>query len=367
MAIDYGELARAAASSTSARVFLQVGGGVLLLSLLLNVGLEIWKTSTGLQDKADYFGSIARVAIFGAILSAYPSIVTNIAYTINSLGTFDTASAGVEDLFLKRAFAFQEYIQKSTVEDSGTGFSIFDINKFRLGMLQFVTWLSFLFSLAIVYVLKHLQTFMLAVTINYGPLLIGAASVGGIFGNLALAWFWAFVELACWGVTMNILLQTLSTVPIELTNGVPEMWTEITVNVVYAICLLSVPAITSSLIRGLPMASIGQKGTMLAAAAITMATAKSSAAYTSLANGGGKLAYDKIMSRVRGGDPSSGGGTKASSGGTHTASGGSTSGRGDGGSGRSSAGGAGEKNVERAKSQRKNAAIQAAMKKRKGD
>jgi hypothetical protein len=295
-AFNLADLATAATTASSARTFLAVGGGVLLLSLLWHLALEVWRTVAGQQEKINYLTPIGRALVFAFLLGSYATIVTKILLVINSLGTLDGATGRAETLFLKRVLAFQK-----TVDASTTTFGFFSnltFDSMRVALTQFLTWISYLFTLALVYVLKHLQAFTLAAIINYGPVLLGFASLGGFFGNLALSWFWALVETACWGVTMNILLMTFDKVPITVADGAastPLFWTEITVNIVFAVAIASVPALTSSLIKGGSMASLGSKaagGVLIAggitAAAIRSAPARGQAAFSAAKDLAGK-------------------------------------------------------------------------------
>jgi len=284
--VDFAHFASVATTATSTRQFLTVGGGALALSLLWNEAVAIWRFVKGEAERIDWIGPIGRAVAFGVLLGGYAALVSNIMLVINSLGTFDTATGRAEALFLKRVLAFQKAVDSST-----TTFGFFanlTFDSVRVALTQFITWLSYLFTLALVYVLKHLQAFTLATIINYGPVLLGFASLGGFFGNLALSWFWALVEVSFWGVTMNILLVTFDKVPITVADGAstPLFWTEITVNLVYAIAVASVPAITSSLIKGHSIASLGTKASAgvliaggVAAAALRSAPSRGQAAY----------------------------------------------------------------------------------------
>ncbi|MFC1609856.1 hypothetical protein ACFL6C_02770 [Myxococcota bacterium] len=254
--LDFAELAHHAVSATSARGFLKVGGGILVVSLLLGVGRQIYKMLR--SEQPDFVEPIVRVVFFGFLLAFYGSVVTNIMFVVASFGSMNGAASHAELTFLQRFAVFERYLAERSGDDNF--FGGFSVEGLRIGLLQVVTFLSFWFTMAAIYVVKHVQTWTLAVVINFGPIMIGFGSLGGMFNVLAVSWFWALVEVSAWGVTMSVLLETLAGVPAAMPGEVPQMGRELMVNIVYAVSVLAVPMITSWLIRSHPAGYFGQAG-----------------------------------------------------------------------------------------------------------
>ena len=121
----------------------------------------------------------------------------------------------------------------------------------------------------ILVILQILQVFVLAVVIYFGKFLLAFAAIDKSFGRLAWNWFWALVDVTAWGVTVHMLLLTISNPlvgsmllsidygPIASSLGVPLVWVqEIVVSIVHIILLVLVPSITGALIAGSQMNSL---------------------------------------------------------------------------------------------------------------
>ncbi len=276
LSIDYVKLAELVTADTTARTFLTTGGGVLLASLLFNIGREVWAFNFGSSEKINWAGPVGRVIVFALLIASYHQIYNVLVAMITGLGSFSSASAKAEGLFTARMAAIQTEWNKATGDSLMN--SIFNLEALVLGLERVIVWLSFCFTYGIVYLLKHVQVFMLAVLLNVGPVLIGLASLGGVFNAFAISWLTATIETLFWGVTMNILLASFAMVAPAVVpasvgadgNTSPDLMRELVINMVYALSIASVPIITAQILRSQP-------GTALAARATGALTSMQSA------------------------------------------------------------------------------------------
>ncbi len=276
LAIDYVQLAKLVTRDTTARTFLTTGGGILALGLMYNLAREFLNFFMGTSERVNWAPPLARVFVFAALIFGYRQIYEVIVAMISGLGTFSSASAKAQSLFTGRMAAIQTAWNKTTGDSLLN--SVFNIDALVLGLSRIVVWLSFCFTYAVVYLLKHLQAFTLAVLLNVGPVLIGLASLGGIFNAFAVSWLTALIETLFWGVTMNILLTSFAlvapqvlppTVMADGSNG-PDLMRELVINIVYMMSIASVPIVTAQILRSQP-------GTALAARAVGALTSMQSA------------------------------------------------------------------------------------------
>lgn len=264
--VDILALASSDATRATIRRFLFTGGGILTLSLVFNTAKEFYSSFRG--GEPDYWTPIGRVVLFTMLLGAYSVFTSTTIGVVRSFGTFRSANVQIEKHFAERFENFALYVEKVHAASGMLG--MLSPRSLEQSVVHSVVTLSFVFTRALIYVLKHLQVFLLNTVIHFGPILLGFASLGGLFAPLALAWFWALIEVTAWGVTMQILVISFANVPI-ITPEVPDLWAELIINFIYAMCILSVPVITSSMIRSQPIAAIGQAGVAAIASAHTAA------------------------------------------------------------------------------------------------
>lgn len=265
--LDFATMAAKALTEPTTRSFLHVGGGCVALGLVLGTAKEIYEQLTG--GSPNFITPIARAVVFTALLASYSAVSSGIVGTVSLFGSVSTATGQVERAFYARFLAFEQHEAKASSDDSFL--SGLSATSLKLSLTQFLVKLSYAFTFSVVYVLKHIQSFMLSVAIAYGPILLGFAAISTFFNVLALSWFWALVEISAWGITMQILLGVMGRTNVAVVNGSPQLFQEMVQNVVYASLLLAVPAITSMMIRSQPASMAGQRAVSMASAGVFLA------------------------------------------------------------------------------------------------
>ncbi|MFH1810565.1 MAG: hypothetical protein ABIJ09_17620 [Pseudomonadota bacterium] len=283
------ELTRKAVTTTSLRTFLTAGGGVLVLSFLLASGQQVLALVSG--DRPQWQKPFARLGFFAFLLGSYTLIVPWTLSIVQSFGRLDESSQSVEQRFVDRYVQFQQIrdgLSRPPEDPDAAGttseswFPSLSMEGFKLSLMQWVTELTYVLTLALVFMLKHFQHYLLLVIINFGPVLIAFASLHPFFHVLAVSWFWSLVEVSAWGWTMQLLLQALAVVPERvgsLSGGMPTLAQHMMTNLTFTLLLVSVPVVTAMMIRGQSASSLGQRVAMvaLAGAAVSMSAMKNGA------------------------------------------------------------------------------------------
>lgn len=326
--INYIDFARHALTADDARRVWIAGGGVLVLALLVRVGREFYR-GLAQDDTPKMMRAVAPILVFAVLLFGYEQVVMRLIQLVDIMGSFDVAASKASTTFYNR---LEEFNQKILQETSDSWFSGFSFENLLLAGYQFLAFFSFLFVLAVVFVLKHIQAFTLALVIHIGPLMLGFGAFGGIMNTLVLSWFWTLVEVSAWGVTMTSVLDIMARLPPPQIQTVSAFASEMLINFVYGSVLLTIPLITSKLVRSYAMGEAS--GTMIKSAAALKAI-------DSLGTMPFTKAGEKAVNSIRGA------GSK-----------GGTSGGGGGG---------GSASPEAARSQRRHFAIRDAGQSRRGD
>jgi hypothetical protein len=282
-----------------------------------------------------------RAAIFAALLGSYVGLQSGIKYVVNQFGDMESSSQKVISMFVARweAFNSKAGVQKenegateedpSTVEQIGQVLSyLTPTNIFNL-FFNLITYISFLLVMAAIYILQKVQVFILAVAYGWGPICLGFAALHPFFNVLALSWFWTFVEVAAWGVSMEILLRTIAGIDSVIAEKMLSTYdsSEVVmtyadnffVNVVYIFMVFSVPAVTSMMIRSHSAASIGARALSVVGGGMASAAGTAGLAMASVGGSAGKglgSIAGKLLGRSGGKDEGSGSKESSSSGGT---------------------------------------------------
>jgi hypothetical protein len=152
-------------------------------------------------------------------------------------------------------------------------------------------------------------------------LMIAFGSWPGVTSRYLSSWLSALIETAAWGFVAKIFINLLTVnTQRSAEGGVTDanFFTYIGLNVLYAASLLSVPVITSSILRGSAGGGVSMAGMMGAAAATArgvkqMATSAGKGAASAAGNAG-----NTIMDRMNKGD--SGGGSSGAGGSSDSSS-----------------------------------------------
>lgn len=256
--INYFELAKAVTQTTSARYFFGGGLGALTLGIILQLTMSLYKTSTNQEQRINWEQILIEGAFFAVLIFNYSFVYELVLGTFQALGTFGSASHAANEIFERRMQVLKSIFDRET---GGAWTSM--LTGFGLALQRFVVQLSLYLTLAVIFTLKHLQAFMLALLLNIGPILLGFAMLGRFFRNFALSWFWTLVEVAFWGVAMNVLMQSFAMVapPNIADDGTVDssLMAELTLNFIYAITIGSVPIISAMFVRGQSGAMLSQK------------------------------------------------------------------------------------------------------------
>lgn len=248
--INLVSIAKDALTSSGERKILFAGLGVLTLALMFRVGREYYRGITS-PEPPNFIRPVAAIVVFAVLLLGYPVIVKRLLQTVDLLGAFDAASAKVSTNFYQRLYAYQQRILVNSSE--GGWFTSLSAENFKLGLAQFFTVCSYMFVQLVVYLLQHIQVFTLTLVVNVGPLMLGFGSFGGAMSVLVLSWFWTLVEVSAWGITMTSVLDVLGKLPPSMVKGVSDLVGEAFFNLFYACMMISVPWITSKLVRSQAM------------------------------------------------------------------------------------------------------------------
>lgn len=259
--LDYGELAAVVTNTTSARQFFIGGVGVLVFAIVVPMTIDTWKAVTGEIPVVPWSKHVATAAFFGLLLAGYELIFQAVTVTFQSLGTFGSASSGAEALFEARIQAVQTAFNALESGGDETTFGLsFSVDALYLGLQRFVVVTSMYFTLAVIFCLRQMQTFMLALLLNIGPVCIGIAAIGGIFRSLLLSWFWALVEICFWGVAMNVALQSFAQIASPVGAGAePDLMMELATNIVYGASLSSIPVFSAMIVRSQPATAMSSR------------------------------------------------------------------------------------------------------------
>lgn len=220
------------------------GGGLLAFGFLWRVIQEKVGFIRGVKDP-DYLGHVLTLIGCIALLSVYEPVVRGITSIVSQLGRGLSTDVDLSGAFAARAQAFGQTLLDGP---SASFMSSMSPLGFIHAVLQTLTAILYGLVSWAVFALRCFQTFLLGVIIAYGPICIGFAFLGGIFGHLALAWFWALVEVSAWGLTLDVLNFVFT----PLAQDVPKHFyliTELGLCLTLLLLIRAVPQTTSMLLR----------------------------------------------------------------------------------------------------------------------
>jgi hypothetical protein len=244
--IDFGEVAQRAMHMPGAQFF-WAGGVGLAIGLLVCIMKDVV-----FSDRPNWWAPFVRTAAWAAVLGIYSTATPAIIAFVTALGQGIHSGNTVAEVFAARYNGFSQY----AFSHSGAMPFILTPDGFITSTMQLFTHIAYVAVLALVFCLKCGQIFLLSTIVTYGPILLGAAAMGSAFHVLAVAWFWALIEISAWSVTMGIMLHTLDLFTLHnpsTYNSVAEM----IVCGLYIFVMCLVPKVTSSLIRSESAGNLG--------------------------------------------------------------------------------------------------------------
>jgi hypothetical protein len=248
------------------------------------------------REEPSYQWALFIFVVYVALLYYYRDGVGTLIHHLKGLGSLHAGSDTVDKVFVARLQRYVTAAQAYSAKDSWLG--VLSPETLEVTLYKFATGITYIAALAVMAILRNLQVFMLACIVAYGPVLIAAASLGRFFRGLAVAWLWALVELCAWGVTMSVLLIALKEAAVlqgpSAVQKVADLnfVDEIITAGVFVLALVSVPVITSMLIRG---SAAGALGHMLSRSLV----APAATAAMGFARGAAARAYRPLPAGLR--------------------------------------------------------------------
>lgn len=254
---------------------------LVLTGFFLHIALEMW-SEKGLNFRPHFI----RLIVFTVAVNGYVPLSKNIAGFVLSLGAVSetgvakqsektrTFLAAQRTKYFQRKKEMEEEIKSlneqgaqfdrrpvatQIADGASEGVSNFVAGKiesvgatFFFSIIQMSVELSFLFASIAIWFLKMLQTAMMNVILGVGPLMIAFSSWPGVTSRYFSAWVSALIETAAWGIFSGTLIRLLaSNAENKASSGEDGgMFEFVGLNILYAASLISVPAITSSVLRG---------------------------------------------------------------------------------------------------------------------
>lgn len=297
---DFAKVAKDALEMPSVSLFV-IGGVTIAFGGLY----QLWKQHR--SEEKDWLQPFLYVAFWAFILGSYAAISTGLIWLVTSLGQSMHTGNAVAEVFNQRYHAFEQY----AFAHEGHMPFIFTADGFITSFMALLTHISYVAVLCVVFALKAVQLFLLGTIVTWGPLLIGVAALGPFFHVLAVAWFWTLVEVCGWSVTVAFLLRMLDSFSLDVPNTYNSVG-EIAICFVMLVLMVSVPKITSTLIRGESAGSLGMStwrmGRDVASMAGNVAQAKSKLFADSLKAG---FKAPAVVGATTGGGGGGGGGSRS--------------------------------------------------------
>ena len=262
--------------------------GIVFAGFMLHIAVEFWK----FEPRLNFKPHLIRWFVFSLLLLGYAPFAQTISGFVMSFGAVEPSKAvqgrEVTKSFLaEQKFKFDEaqaQIQRdideanrlkkpqapqndgnivervaaaSTAVGNELASNIVDgldgvLSTLLFQLMRLVTEASFMFAAIALTFLKLLQGAMMKVLFSVGPIMIAFSSWPGVTSRYLSAWLAALIETSAWGLVAKAFIAFM--VSNTATSGGdvadPNFFTYMGLNVLYAASLLSVPAITSSILRG---------------------------------------------------------------------------------------------------------------------
>lgn len=295
---------------------------LVVTGFFLHIAIEMW-SDKGLNFKPHF----VRLIVFTLAVNAYVPLSRGISGFVLSLGAVSPAGVSRESAKTKTFLAAQRtkyFEQKKEMEAEIASLNKqaaeADANRRRreglpeaesespgfidgalsglnakidtvaaslfFSVIQMSVELSFLFASVAIFFLKMLQSAMMNVILGVGPLMIAFSSWPGVTSRYFSAWASALIETAAWGVFSGTLIRLLASNAENRASSSADggLFEFVGLNILYAASLISVPAITSSVLRGSAAGGSMMSGMLAASTSTAMRVAQVAQA------GGGKLA-----------------------------------------------------------------------------
>ena len=309
----------------------QVTSGLLAVvfaGFMLHLAIEFWKL-----ERLDFKPHLIRWFVFSLLILGYTPFAQTISGFVMSFGAVDSQAASRGNAETASFLAQQKKkfdqakaeieaqitaaddlsAQQQDTDDQGLAERVgnalvagFDssLSSLLFQVMRLVTEASFTFAAIALTFLKLLQGAMMKVIFSIGPFMIAFASWPGVTSRYLSAWASALIETSLWGLVAKIFIALMVTNTRKSGGDVTDLnfFTYIGLNVLYAASLLSVPAITTSLLRGNAGGGVTAAGMWGAAVGAAASTAR-------MATSAGKTGRSLLQTKP---DKSNEGGTTAS-------------------------------------------------------
>jgi hypothetical protein len=231
------------------------------------------------SERPNFVQPILTAAFFFALLASYKVFVASTIYLVSRLGLTTQWSDNVVTTFVAR---FNTYMRWRA-----------EYGSYKTYAMEFLVGLLYLLVEGCVVFWRASQTFMLAVIVTYGPILLGVASLGGFLLPVGISWFWALVQVSMWSVTMDNVLLGFSRMKHVVKLEDISLNEEFLFSLVMFGLLGGIPGVTSFLLRGSEGSITASGHSMALRTSGTIATSR-------LSQNINKAVYDGIKGGLRG-------------------------------------------------------------------
>jgi len=273
-----------------------IGLGLVPLGLMVGVLQEQYKVVRG--QTPDWLKPITRTIIFTILVGGYSILAQQIGTVVRSFGSIEATASTMETKYSERMKQFRikmnnadnvrqnermsQREKENKNENAGYGeramnaISGFSSEVFFNPATLFTTlfnafvYVTYIIVNVAIMAIKNVQSILLQIAIFWGPIAIGFAAVHGFFNSLALAWFWAYVEVMAWGIMLKLVFNGMGKIDAVFLEKIKNahVGTDVylsyadqaVMNLIYISLILAVPAITSMFIRSQSAAGVGAKG-----------------------------------------------------------------------------------------------------------
>lgn len=224
----------------------KAGGGVLLLGLLLGLLIEWAKFYQG--QPANWMDPVIKVLFIAALIGLYPFIIQLVTSFIASFGDLADGSQKAGAVFHARQVKMLELLQS----DGDGGFlSSINLNNMKIWFIKFLTLILSWITMGLIEALKFIQALVLRVLIFLGPVMFACGALPGPFRQFPMNWIMLFFSISFWSVVMSAMLSMLASMTSQTVSGGELGFIEEIINsLTWIMVILSVPALSASLVYG---------------------------------------------------------------------------------------------------------------------
>jgi hypothetical protein len=294
---------------------------IIFTGFMIHMAMEMWS----FKPKLDFKPHLLRLVLYGVLVMSYGTFAQTISGFVMSFGAINATSTlakkekatsflvGQKAKFDAAKLATEKQIkdadalsaskgvpaEKKDFTDQlvdGFGTAIGDSFTFLMYLImRLITEASFLFASLAIFFLKMLQSTMMSVIIGIGPIMIAFGSWPGVTSRYLSSWLSALIETAAWGFVAKVFIALLVTNATRQKDGIEDanFFEYMGLNILYAASLLSVPAITSSILRGSAATGVTASGMLAATTGVATGVASSLARGAASASSAAQRAFEK--------------------------------------------------------------------------